>query len=479
MSSLLPVLPAMQAPSEASVRFKASEYNYFLEQDGVVWGVNFRSTGFVKLTPEQYARVKVLLAGEAPAEGGEDLQKLKADLVRGQFLVPAGVDELEMLKVKNRLNRFSGRGVGLVIAPTLRCNFGCEYCYVDLNANKMSPEERTRVKKFFDRKMADNTGASIVWTGGDPSLAMDVVEELSVHFVETCQRKSCTYEAALITNAYLLNEGMKAELKRSSVRSLQVSLDGSREFHNASRYLPDKKPTYDRIMENVAGACDDFNIYLRINVDRKNHTKIPELLQDIEDRGLKERVFIYFAHVDDVNENSSAYGSHCLSPQEFAKVQAALVRDCTAVGFRMGGRLLTRPVNTFCGANSTNYYVIDSKANLLKCYHDLGNADTKGVGRIGDNGEEIITNQTNLVKWLGWDPFEIEECRTCKVLPLCMGGCSHKIMASGLDIDRGCLTLRFTMEDIVEIVGEHLSKGSGSTQLGGCSSCAAATAMNV
>jgi uncharacterized protein len=477
MSSLLPILPAKQALSEAPV-YKASEYNYFLEQEGVVWGVNFRSTAFVKLTPEQYARVKGLLAGETVSDGGEDLKKLKTDLVRGQFLVPANFDELEVLKVKNRLNRFSGQGIGLVIAPTLRCNFGCEYCYVDLNANKMSREERERVKKFFDRKMADNTGASIVWTGGDPSLAMDVVEDLSVHFVETCRRKSCTYEAALITNAYLLNEGMKGELKRSSIQSLQVSLDGSREFHDVSRHLPDKRPTYDRIMENVAGACDDFDIYLRINVDRKNHDAIPELLKDIEDRGLKERVFIYFAHVDDVNENSSAYGSHCLTPQEFAKAQAALVRDCTAAGFRLGGRVLTRPVNTFCGANSTNYYVIDSKANLLKCYHDLGNADTKGVGRIGDNGEEIITNQANLVKWLGWDPFEIDECRTCKVLPLCMGGCSHKIMASGLDIDRGCLALRFTMEDIVEIVGERLSKRPGGTQLG-CSSCAAATAMNV
>ena len=34
---------------------------------------------------------------------------------------------------------------------------------------------------------------------------------------------------------------------------------------------------------------------------------------------------------------------------------------------------------------------MDSKANLLKCYHDLGSADQNGVGRIGDTGEEIIT----------------------------------------------------------------------------------------
>jgi uncharacterized protein len=435
---------------------------------------------FVRLTPEQYRQVKGLLSGEIIPAGREDLEGLQKDLLRGQFLIPASFNELEHLKVKNRISRFGGHGLALVIAPTLRCNFGCDYCYVDLNAGKMTLDDQEKLTKFFAQRLPPNSSAAIVWTGGDPSLAMDVVENVSRSFVATCEEKNCRYEASLITNGYLLESGMRAALHRSRVSFLQVSLDGSEEFHDLTRHLRNKTPTYQRVMKNVAESCEEFRIFLRINVDRRNHSAVPDLLADIESRGLKQKVHIYFAHVDDVNENSSGYGPNCLTVQEYSRVEESLLREATEAGFQLGGRVLTEPVTTFCGANSSNYYVVDSKANLLKCYHDLGDAERKGVGHLGGEGEVIITNTQNLVKWMGWDPFEIEECRTCTVLPLCMGGCSHKIMNSGLDIERGCLKLRFTMEQVIETVGNRLAKNKGGTQLGGCgASCAAAAAMNV
>ncbi|HEX4959683.1 MAG TPA: radical SAM protein [Thermoanaerobaculia bacterium] len=474
----LPILGSREITSATMPNLKPSEYNYFLERADVVWGVNFRSMAFVRLTPGQYERARKLLAGSAPED--EENRSLQKDLLRGQFLVPESFDELDHLKLKNRLSRFGGNGLALVIAPTLRCNFGCEYCYVDLNAGKMSREDCERLKKFFNRRLPHDSMAAIVWTGGDPSLAMDVVEDLSGSFLTSCEGKNCRYEASLITNAYLLDDKMRASLRRSHVSFLQVSLDGSEEFHNKTRHLPNKTSTYQRIMDNVADTCEEVTIYLRINIDRRNQAGITDLLDDIERRGLKQKVRIYFAHVDDVNENSAGYGENCLTVQEYARVEERLIRESSEAGFLLGGRVLTRPVSTFCGANASNYYVVDSKANLLKCYHDLGAAERKGVGRIGDNGEEIITNSQNLVKWMGWDPFEIDECRTCKVLPLCMGGCSHKIMNSGLDVERGCLKLRFTMEQVVETVGLRLSRSqSGGSQIGGCGSCAAAAAMNV
>ncbi|MFY9824037.1 MAG: radical SAM protein [Thermoanaerobaculia bacterium] len=476
----MPILRSTDATPPLLPAQKPSEYNYFLEREEVVWGVNFRSMAFVRLTPEKYRQVKGLLDGELSPAGREDLEQLQKDLLRGQFLIPESFDELEHLKVKNRLSRFGGPGLALVIAPTLRCNFACDYCYVDLNAGKMSLVDRDKLKKFFARRLPHNSTTSIVWTGGDPSLAMDVVEDLSGSFHASCEKKNCRYEASLITNGYLLDADMRAALHRSRVSFLQVSFDGSEEFHDLTRHLPNKTPTYQRVMKNVAESCEEFTIYMRINVDRRNHAAVPDLLADIESRGLKQKVHVYFAHVDDVNENSSGYGPNCLTVQEYARVEEGLLRDASEAGFQLGGRVLTEPVNTFCGANSSNYYVVDSKANLLKCYHDLGNAERNGVGHLGSEGEEIITNPQNLVKWMGWDPFEIEECRTCKVLPLCMGGCSHKIMNSGLDIERGCLKLRFTMEQVIETVGHRLAKNKGGPQLGGCGgSCAAAAAMNV
>lgn len=455
------------SPLEVTGQYKPSNYNHFVARGDAVWGVNFLSGAFLRLSADGHKKVLRVLDGDA----GDDLKTVRSTLVDQRFLVPEGFDELDLLKVRNRCSRFGSHGLTLIVAPTLRCNFGCEYCYVDRNANKMKPENRLKLARFFDRKLPEGTRARVVWTGGDPSLAMDVVEELSQAFVETCERKDCGYEASLITNGYLLHQKMRAQLRSSKIQSLQISLDGSEEFHNRSRRLPNGTPTYDRILDNVADTCDELRIYLRINVDTANHSAVPDLLDDLERRNLKERIVIYFAHVDDVNENSAGYHNSCLSVRDYAAVEASLVRSAIHRGFRLGGRILSGSIKTYCSANSQNSFVVDPNCILHKCYHYFGQTEDHGIGHIGDDGAEAVTNPHNLFKWLGWDPFEAQECRECKVLPLCMGGCSDKIMSSGFEVEPGCLTSRFSLNEIVQLWGEIKTD---QVQSNGCSRCAVA-----
>lgn len=455
--------------------WKPSLYNHFVEKGDTVWGVNFFSTALIRLDREQYRAVREILDTPPQPADMEPHQALRRALIKGKFLVPVKFDEIEFLKQKNRASRFGNHSLSLIIAPTLRCNFACEYCYVDLNANKMKPEDRNKVARFFDKKLPEATSGHVVWTGGDPSLAMDVVEELSLQFIKSCERKGCTYNAYLITNGYLLDDKMREHMRNSKILAIQVSLDGSREFHDSVRFLANKKPTYDVVLKNIEDTCDEFKVNIRINVNKDNYRNIADLLDDIENRDLTQKLTIYFAHVDDVNDNSASYHQTCLPSREYANIEASLTRLALSKGFTLGDRALPRrPVKTFCGANTTNFYVIDSSANLLKCYHDFGAADKHGIGKIGEDGSEIVTNPYNLLKWLGWDPFEINECRDCKVLPLCMGGCSHKIRNSDMDIERGCLRLRFSMDQIIEVFGESMSGNSRGALSGSCGCTATA-----
>lgn len=467
------VLPIVQDHEVAGAEsWKPSLYNHFVESGDVVWGFNFISLALVKLNPRQYQMVRQILEGECVESASHE--SLQRALIKGKFLIPGHEDEVEQLKTRNRASRFGDHGLSLVIAPTLRCNFTCDYCYVDLNANKMKPEDRVKLGKFFYRKLPEGKSARIIWTGGDPSLAMDVVEDLSLRFLESCEIKKCSYSARLITNGYLLDDRMRAHLRASKVSSLQISLDGSQEFHDSVRCLPNSKPTYDAILRNVADSCDEFEVWLRINVDRRNYEKLPDLLDDLEARGLAPKVFLGYGHVDNVNENSASYDESCLSAREFADAEVALTRLATERGFRMGNRSIpSKPVSAFCGANAVNSYVVDSSVNLLKCYHDFGAADKHGIGRIADDGSELVTNPYNLLKWLGWDPFEISECSQCKVLPICMGGCIHKIVNSGMNFEKGCLKMRFSMDKIIEMVGAS-SSGDRSRALSGSCGCASA-----
>ncbi len=465
--------------SEISNNYKPSTYNHFVERGDAIWAVNFRSRKFIRLSREEFDRAIIILehadkAGtlEPAASESRNLKALRDKLIQWHFLIPEELDEIALLKTRNRATRFCGtRGLTLVIAPTLRCNFGCDYCYVNRNAKKMATEARSRVAKFFDQKLLAGMTVKVVWTGGDPSLAMEVVEDLSLRFLESCEHKACTYEASLITNGYLLNDRMAVALKRSAIKVLQISLDGSLKHHNATRHLPNGKPTYDKILENVESICDHFKIYLRINVHAKNQHALPELMDDLVSRGLGDRVYIYFARVDDVNENSSDFHDTCLSPRGYAKLEASLIRLALDKGLRLGGQNFLDPTNVFCGANSANYYVIDPDANLSKCYHGLGAANQHRIGEISEDGKEVATNPYALLGWLSWDPFEREECRNCKILPLCMGGCSDKIFKSNMDIEQGCRSMRFSMDEVVDILGEAASKRVASTP--GCADISA------
>lgn len=455
-------------------RYKPSRYNIFVEKGEGAVLFNSLSTALARLDSQQYSAAKKMMEGQSAA--GLDSaaeQGLREKLIKGSFLIPEGMDEIGWLKTKNRLTRFSSPSLGMIIAPTLRCNFSCEYCYVDLNANKMSVETRRRVKAFFHHRLQPNSSASVVFTGGDPSLAMDVVEELSVSFQQSCDAKACRYTPSLITNGYLLHEEMRRALLAGNIKDIQISIDGSREFHDRTRHLAGGKPTFDRIIDNIAASCDVIRCHLRINVDTDNQHAIPQLLDELTARGLASKLAVYFAHVDDVNENSHGFVDHVLDAKRYAELEPLLVRKAIACGFTMSGYLMHKSVGQFCGANSHNYFVVDSNGSLLKCYHDFGSADTRGIGHIGEDGKEVITSQDNLVKWLVWDPFDIEECRTCRVLPLCMGGCSHKIMNSGMNVDKGCLTLRMNVEEIVKLYDDAFTEGH-EYQLR-CSKCAGAS----
>ncbi len=437
---------------------KPSAYNVFVPDGEGMWGYNTRSAALVRLTSPEWQRVQRILDGDSQSDQSRRTRKLRDGLIRGQFLVPDDLDELAVLKVKNHISRFASGSISLIIAPTLRCNFACPYCYVDRNASRMKPEVRDRLARFFDSRLIEKSRPSLCWTGGDPSLALDVIEDLSERFLASCEAKKAKYDAVGITNGYRLDSEMVATLKRCQVNALQVSLDGAQPFHDTTRALVNGRPTYERILGNVLAASDEITINLRINLDSKNVDSLPALLDDLEERGLAGKVGLYFAHVEACNDQSAPYEESCLSPERYAAAEPRLLAMALDHGFQIAGSALNKVRGSYCGANCFNHFVVDPAGRLLKCYEDLGSGDRYGIGHINEEGEAEINLPRNQLAWLSWDPFEHEECLDCKVLPLCMGGCTYQMIRNGLGIGPGCLKLRYNLEDIVGFYGERLAR---------------------
>lgn len=78
----------------------------------------------------------------------------------------------------------------------------------------MSEKVQNSVLKYLASKLNDSSTLEINWYGGEPLLALDMIEKLSERIGEITKDKKCDYKQTMITNGYLLNEEYAVRLKK-------------------------------------------------------------------------------------------------------------------------------------------------------------------------------------------------------------------------------------------------------------------------
>ncbi|MDU5925118.1 MAG: SPASM domain-containing protein, partial [Finegoldia magna] len=100
-------------------------------------------------------------------------------------------------------------------------------------------------------------------------------------------------------------------------------------------------------------------------------------------------------------------------------------------------------ITNFCGADAVNSLVINSNGDLYKCWSDIGFVDRK-IGNINDN---FSGNTSMYYDYMLYDPTEDEECKKCKLLPICMGGCPYQRVVNK---KKGCNRFKENMDDFMK-----------------------------
>lgn len=175
---------------------------------------------------------------------------LISDLQRGSFIHADSVDELQELKLRLFSGRFSSNGFGITIAPTSNCNFRCPYCYEKdvLTDCSMTQDVQDAVIQFIKQKIGTSKSLGVTWYGGEPTLALDVIEYISANLIEYCIDNGLDYSAGIITNGYLLTRETVSLLNKFKVQFYQITLDGNPSVHDSRRYLADGSPTFNTIL---------------------------------------------------------------------------------------------------------------------------------------------------------------------------------------------------------------------------------------
>ena len=99
----------------------------------------------------------------------------------------------------------------------------------------------------------------------------------------------------------------------------------------------------------------------------------------------------------------------------------------------VGAKLQPYFTGTFCGSQNAHTYVVDELGNLYRCWEDCGNIE-RSFATVGNHGHfPVSCKMQNMTRYLdsAW-PADDPQCSACKILPVCMGGCPHRFMESGI-----------------------------------------------
>jgi len=401
------------------MRMKESRFNlYFEANDGTRLAFNSLSCGLA-VVDDSYARLI-----SAIAEGGstEELSDVLDAAKRGNFVVNREKDEVLDYETKRTAQKFSTQSMGLTIAPTLDCNFQCVYCYETRRHGKMSEETQTSIINLVKRRIEGIKNLEVTWYGGEPLLCMPIILKLSRELQNVCQEHSVAYHAFIITNGYLVTQGIVEEFKKCGITGAQITIDGPREIHEARRVNRNGLGSFDTIVDNVNLLLNNgIQVILRVNVDKSNESDVGRLIEFLSLNLLSKEVKITFGQVSAYTDACKGIEPSCYGNVEFAEKVLAFYRILESNGFGAANKFPYPFAKlSYCCAEQLSSFVIDPDGDLYKCWNDVGNKES-AVGNVND----ASFDPTNC-KCGAWLSRTLpEKCKQCSILPICAGGCPH------------------------------------------------------
>lgn len=339
------------------------------------------------------------------------------------------------------------------------CNLRCVYCFengISTNGTNWPKEKITKdqvdkafqvIKEKVDLKKSSNT---ITLYGGEPFLAenYDLVEYI------INKGEEMGFQFTVITNGYDADKYIPLISKFKNFM-LQITIDGTKNIHNANRPHYKNKDSFEKITNNVDLLLkNEVRVGIRINTDENTLLKIDELTGFFEGKGwMKNKYFsTYLALlVADMDNCSVLKNKTSHIPQESYQSEKSLNRiellskyydlirngklqeTVTCQDFNIlaiiknlligDGKIVKRSV--FCGAQSNNI-IFDPSGDIYSCWEVVGIREH----RIGHYEPDFQIYDESVDKWYNRN-IGNTSCLKCQYNLICGGGCmGHGALAN-------------------------------------------------
>lgn len=331
-----------------------------------------------------------------------------------------------------------------VVSPTYSCFFKCSYCYEgDLTshghhcaidaANFLKGMEL--MEDFLRLHLQLRDKPYITFLGGEPLQPKTSGLVTSV----LAEGASRGYQFTIITNGFLLDSFIKELVPySSSLKYIQVTVDGPAVHHDRRRPLSNSGGTFQRITDNIHLALNaGLPIKMRTNLDLANVAGLTDLASFIRDKGwdVRPNFKAYLAPVED----STCRGLNLAREDELLRAwlplkESSEFRELLSIFddsklFRATDMLEANILNSprkvlprfsYCAATKGKSFVFGPEGNIYQCLRGVGEIRTS----IGTFWPTFQVDMEKVNRWLQRDITRIE-CNSCTgVATLQGGGCA-------------------------------------------------------
>ena len=337
-------------------------------------------------------------------------------MYKNGLLVDYNLDEISEMIDKEKDSKFENC-LRLILLPTEQCNFRCVYCYERFRREKMTAKTQAAIVKYIEDNIHKYNGLILNWFGGEPTEAMDVIENLSVKLIDVCKKNKKAYNAGITTNGYNLTYEIFKKLKKLHVTDYQVTIDGLASIHNAQRVMADGAPTFDVIINNLLAIKNNckssaITFVLRTNFSKNMLNNVDEFCKFLDKYFSNDKRFKYFWQM--VGDYGYVKTEKVRNIFGQSKDYKWLIENYTERFVNDYTQALYGPDGGVCYALKRNQLLIDAAGEIRKCTCDL-ESEMNHFGTIGVNFDGAKHED-----WLNSRAISRDsQCYFCKKRPLC------------------------------------------------------------
>ncbi len=384
-----------------------------------------------------------------------------ADLIEKKILVEERTNELELAKViqENKASIESANMLSEIIQPSAMCQLGCYYCGQSHTKDYLSDALIDKICIRIENKLASKKfkGLAISWFGAEPLMGLKQMRLISKRLKSFCLERGLKYKGKVVTNGLSLKPNIFKELATElNVTGIEITLDGTKEFHDEHRYMKKGGGSFDLILKNLVSIThlDNFrdlgcNISVRCNVDEKNPEGVLPLIKLLKENGLDDKIS-YFYPVGIYSWAGNDAQKKSLTKEGFAKRELGWMIDSINHGLDTSISIPQRR-KIVCMSVANDAEMVDAFGNVFNCtevsYTDFYENTPHVLGNLKQNA--FAEFKAPPLK--DWNDKVLQgkfPCSTCRLLPVCGGRCP-KSWEEGLE---ACPPFKYNIRERLKLL---------------------------